>query len=151
MLLHYTLVLIIGIIVCHYYQSSNCVLSSGRLSGHVLNLIKNVRLSQGLPLPLRAVFQVWHVFSSSASSPQYWRACPSRPALLNAAHVSSVKPTSVTTPTASPSPLMPRLTRFLSYAFWIPHPPSQPTTTTSMCMQHDFCHPTPPSTMTTDD
>lgn len=58
MLLHYTLVLIIGIIVCHYYQSSNCVLSSGRLSGHVLNLIKNIRLSQGLPLPLRAVFQV---------------------------------------------------------------------------------------------
>lgn len=59
-------------------------------------------------------------FLSLPLLPQYWRACPSQPALLNAAHGSSVKPTSVTTPTASPSPLMPRLSRCLSYASW-PH------------------------------
>lgn len=43
-------------------------------------------------------------FLSLPLLPQYWRACPSQPALLNAAHGSSVKPTSATTPTASPSP-----------------------------------------------
>lgn len=53
--------------------------------------------------------------------PQYWRACPSQPALLNAAHGSSVKPTSATTPTASPPPLMPRLSRCLSNALPDPH------------------------------
>lgn len=71
-------------------------------------------------------------FLSLTLLPQYWRACPSQPALLNAAHGSSVKPTSVTTPTASPSPLMPRLSRCLSYASWPP-----------LCMQHDPCHPNP--------
>lgn len=71
-------------------------------------------------------------FLSFPLLPQYWRACPSQPALLNAAHGSSVKPTSVTTPTASPSPLMPRLSRCLLYASW------------PLCMQHDACHPPPP-------
>lgn len=77
-------------------------------------------------------------FLSFPLLPQYWRACPSQPALLNAAHGSSVKPTSVTTPTASPSPLMPRLSRCLLYASW------------PLCMQHDACHlPPTPTTATT--
>lgn len=67
-------------------------------------------------------------FLSFPLLPQYWRVCPSQPALLNAAHGSFVKPTSVTTPTASPSPLMPRLSRCLLYASW------------PLCMQHDACH-----------
>lgn len=65
--------------------------------------------------------------------PQYWRACPSQPALLNAAHGSSVKPTSVTTPTASPSPLNAKVVQVSLVRLLTP-----------LCMQHDPCHPPNP-------
>lgn len=70
-------------------------------------------------------------FLSFPLLPQYWRACPSQPALLNVAHGSSVMPTSVTTPTASPSPLIAKvvqvsLVRLLTtvHAAWCLSPPN---------------------------